>query len=152
MEQVKSAASVIISRLIGFIIFVILLVIANVLVSYFNNSTFTGIVYFLNSNLLYIILITILLLLGELFGVLVFPFNLPSPLFNAVGAVFIVNFAFNLIKLVFQLINVNENLPFDMLNVILSTLVFLIIIIIGYVAILSSVGNHRLKKKHVKNR
>lgn len=140
MGQIKSVASVLFSRLIGFLIFILLIGILNILIPYVNNSTFTSVIGFLNQNIWIIILFSLLMAGGELFSVLVFPFNLPYPLFNAIGSIFLIRFLFNILSFVnSQLVNVTipeVRITLKQLFTIIAAIVFLIVLISGYVKIL----------------
>jgi len=140
MRQIKSVAAVLFSRLIGFILFLIIIALLNFLVPYIANITFTAVVNFLNQNIWIMILFSILIACGELFSVLTLPFNLPYPLFNAIGSLFLIKFLFNILIFVNnQLIRVNVpsiGITLDTLFIIIAAIVFLIVLVTGYVKIL----------------
>ena len=140
MRQIKSVTAVLFSRLIGFILFLIIIALLNFLVLYIDNITFTAVVHFLNQNIWIMILFSLLIAGGELFSVLTLPFNLPYPLFNAIGSLFLVKFLFNILSFVNnELINVsvpNIGITFKSLFIIIAAIVFLIVLISGYVKIL----------------
>lgn len=140
MGQIESVIGVILGRGVGFVIFVLLLFGANWLTSYITVDAYISVVNFLNSNIYIIIVFTALLLIGEIFGVLMFPYNLPSPLFNAIGGIFLVRFIFDLVIFVESIMNVPANLRFDILRYIAYALVFILVIAIGYARILIAAG------------
>ena len=147
MEQIGSIGKVVLSRLIGFVIFIILLLVANMLVPYVGNSIFSSIVSFLNLSIYAIVIFTILLLMGEMFGVLMFPFNLPAPLFNAIGGIFLVKFIFDLIIFVDSLIVMPVSIPYEAFRNLAYVLVFLLVIIIGYVTIFVEAGRRENSRR-----
>lgn len=140
MEQIRLVGRVVLSRLLGFVIFMILLFAANMLIPYIGNSTYNSVVYFINDNAYVIVVFTVLVLISELFSVLAFPFNLPAPLFNAIGGLFLVKFVFDLIIFVDSTIKMPANLPYEIFRNLAYVLVFLFVIVIGYVKILIEAG------------
>ncbi|VVB77931.1 Uncharacterised protein [uncultured archaeon] len=149
MEQVKSVGRVVLNRFIGFIIFVILLVVVNLLVPYVSNDKFSLVVQFINQSLYAIIIFTILLLIGELFSVLGFPLNLPAPLFSAIGGVFLVKFIFDLIIFIDSIIKIPGSIPYDTFRNLAYVLVFLLVIIIGYAKIFLEAGKRSMSSERV---
>jgi hypothetical protein len=127
---------VFISRMIGIISFLIVMVLANILAHYVSNPLFLDGVSFLNSNFWLLILIAIIILIGDLFSALPFPLNLPGPIIKAIGGVF--GFAF--ILKVFQWVDgvtaTNIFQGFLPLSFLIIPLIFLIILICGYYEIL----------------
>ncbi len=133
----ESVVEVLVSRIIGLIIFLILLGILNILAgAYVQTPIFLQIVAFLNANLVLLILISVIFLIGDLFGALAFPLNLPGPIFGAVGAVFLVMFLFRLFSLVGEITGVEV---FALLEKTLALpvyiLVFTVVLIGGYIAL-----------------
>jgi hypothetical protein len=132
----ESVVGVLISRVIGLVIFLILLGILNILAGdYVQSPIFLQIVAFLNANLGLLILITVIFLVGDLFGALTFPLNLPGPVFGAVGAVFLVMFLFRLFSLVGELTGVGLFALFKTFALPVYVLVFIIALIGGYIAL-----------------
>ena len=140
----NTVLSVTLSRLIGLAIFLILLIIANIL--YIPNSIYSQVINFLNNNLGVIILISVLLYLGELFFIFAFPFNLPAPIFNAFGGVFLIVFLFRIFYLIGNMINNPWFFSFDYLKSGIYLLIFFLIIIFGYVNIFMDLGYRRQKR------
>lgn len=138
----------VLSKVIGIVVFLILVVIVNILTAYISNPLFSSVVGFLNANVLLIILISALLIIGEVFLALHFPFDLPGPLFNAVGSIFVVSFILNLVVFVIGLLT-SENIsaPFRLLSYFLYPLVFIIVVVLGYVRIFSSLDRKKSRKK-----
>jgi hypothetical protein len=127
---------VFISRMIGIICFLIVIVAANILAHYISNPLFQDGVSFLNSNFWLLMLIAIIILIGDLFGTLPFPLNLPGPIIKAIGSVF--GFAF--ILKVFQWVDgvtaTNIYQGFLPLSFLVIPLVFLIVLACGYYEIM----------------
>lgn len=145
MTQIKDVLNVFLSRIIGFVIFLVLLAIVNILSYYIQNEVFNGIVFLLNSNLWLIILFTIVLMVGEVFSALIFPFNIPGPLFSAVGAVFLVRFVFNIFLFINELLNLRLPFNFDAIYYIIAVIAFIVVLIFGYFHIFSDIAGKKKK-------
>ncbi|MDV2482722.1 hypothetical protein F8E02_12090 [Methanoculleus sp. Wushi-C6] len=135
----ESVGGILISRIAGFIVFLILLAVLNILSGdYVQSPIFIRIVEFLNASLGLLFLITALFLLGDLFGVLVFPLNLPAPVFNAFGAVFLVTFLFRLFVLVGEITGVEFFAVLERtLAIPVTILVFVVVLIGGYIMLVA---------------
>jgi hypothetical protein len=133
----ESFAGVLVSRLTGIIVFLILLGVLNLIAgAYVQSPAFLRVVEFLNVNVGFLILIAAIFLVGDLFGTLVFPLNLPGPFFSAVGAVFTVVFIFRLFALVGEMTGIGVFTLFSgTLALLISILVFVVVLIGGYVAL-----------------
>ncbi len=138
----ESIAGILISRLVGFVIFLIFLGILNIIAESYRGEIFLQIVGFLNANLGLLVLITVVFLVADLFGALRFPLNLPAPLVNAVAAVFMVTFLIRLFVLVADISGVGVFLLFEELAYLIYPAVFLIVLIGGYAVLLTSAGAH----------
>ncbi len=148
MTRTKEFAYAALSKVIGFIIFLVLLAAVNILAPYINNQLFSSVVSFLNSNIWLIIAFVVVLLIGELFGYLFFPLNIPSPLFNAVGAVLLVQFIFNIISFVISLSGVSIPLPMNTIEIITIIIVFVAVLVVGYIDIIRDATKPRKKPVH----
>jgi len=135
----KTALGVTFSKLIGFMIFILVLVILNAIDP---QGITKDIVDFLNSHLLLIIIYSILFYLGELFELFIFPFNIPAPIFNSVGAVFLTAFIFQIFFSIwgaFYILLVIEP--------IIIIIVFLVVLIVGYILIFVKLFSKKEKVK-----
>lgn len=135
MER-KSVARVLIFRLIGLIFFFILLYFANILMVFIPDRIFHSIVFFFNSNVAIIASFSIIFLIAEVFRVLEFPLNLPYPIFSAFGCVFLVKFLFRMLLLADNFIQQEIFAPLSLLSPVAYPLIFLIVLIAGYIKIL----------------
>lgn len=135
----ESVGGILVSRIAGIVVFLILLAVLNILSGdYVQSPTFIRIVEFLNANLGLLILISALFLLGDLFGVFAFPLNLPTPIFNAFGAVFLVTFLFRLFVLVGEITGVGVFAVLERtLALPVSILVFIVVLVGGYIRLFS---------------
>ena len=132
----KSIPWIVLMRLLGLVFFLILLYIANHLAFFTENPLNYQVIQFLNSNIWLIILMSIIFLFGEVFNALIFPFNLPAPLFNASASVILVAFLFRIFSLIDIILNEQIFLIFNRIAFIIYPLVFIIVLIGGYIAIL----------------
>jgi hypothetical protein len=136
MGEKKSIGRIALSRLIGIIIFIILIGILTFIDSLIlKNDIFHTIVFFLNNNFGLILVFSIVFLIGEIFSNLDFPFDVPSPIFNSIGAVLLTSFIFKILTIP-GLINDSEViLVFNKLYSIALPIVFFCVLIFGYLGI-----------------
>jgi hypothetical protein len=122
---------------VGFVIFILIVIILNVLNVFIANHFLNTLVDFLNNNLYIILLISIFFFFGEIFNLMGFPLNLPAPLFNAVGAIFVVMFLFGIFDLITTLSNGAVVINLNAFRTIAYIVVFAIVVIVGYLSILT---------------
>lgn len=72
----KSISHILLSSLTGLLIFFIFLALANYLINYMDNSALSRSIWFLNNNIDIILVIFAVFLIVEIFGAIVFPFNM----------------------------------------------------------------------------
>ncbi|MBT3984927.1 hypothetical protein HOD38_03305 [archaeon] len=123
------------SKLIGIILFILFVIIANYLITYINEPLFTIIVETLNDSLLILVLLSFLYLGKEIFEILEFPYNIPYPIFSAAASVLLMYFLFSLL----ESINMNPEITEVILLVkyLAYLLVIVIVLAVGYTDILS---------------
>ncbi|MFH1682737.1 MAG: hypothetical protein ABIA37_02985, partial [Candidatus Woesearchaeota archaeon] len=98
MGQLGRVWSIIWSKLIGFLIFLAVVLLINI-VAYFAKVPFLSTaVEILNSSLWIILLLALFFMLADIFWALDFPFNLPAPIFSAASSLFLVSFIFLLLR------------------------------------------------------
>lgn len=133
----ESVAEVLVSRVIGIVVFLIVLGILNILAgAYVQAPIFLQVVGFLNANLGLLILIAALFLIGDLFGALVFPLNLPGPIVSAFGAVYLVIFLVRLFLLVSAITGVGLfSVAGRALTLPVYLFVFIIALVAGYIGL-----------------
>ena len=147
----KSIPGIIALRIFGLLLFLFLLYIANNLSFFTDNPLNYQIILFLNNQVWLLVMITIAFLIGEIFNALIFPLNLPAPLFNAVGAVLLVGFLIRIFALFDILLDINIFHIFDTLSFIIYPFVFIIVLIGGYILILRNlVRTDQSPKKETK--
>jgi len=132
----RSIPIIVLKRLFGLILFLVLLYVANHLAFFTENPLNYQIIQFLNNNIWLIIVMSIAFLFGEVFNALIFPFNLPAPLFNASASVLLVAFLFRIFSLIDIILDEQILLIFNRNAFIVYPLVFIMVLIGGYIAIL----------------
>jgi hypothetical protein len=136
MKKSKSLLWMMITKGYWLFSFIVIMLVVNFLTIFIKNPTFKEIVSFTNQNISLIIIMAVIFCLAELFDLLNFPFNLPAPLFNATGAIFMISFIQKIFLLLGDIINepivqvIGEYFPF------VSVIIFVVVVIAGYVGIL----------------
>lgn len=130
----KSFSGIIFEKIIGFLLFIIILLIANLLLNYVQNNYFIMFLSFFNSAVFFLFIILVFDIVSGIFWNTKFPIVLLAPLASAVLGMLILSFILSLILFLFENIGIFIQFPFE----IIYFLVFVIIIVIGYVNILSS--------------
>jgi len=132
----KSLSSVFVSRMIGIIIFLIIIVLANILTHYVSDPVYLAGVSFLNENFWLLLFITIIFLVGDLFFASPFPINLPAPIIRAVGSVFVIAFLLHVFQWV-DSVTATSLYPFIwLLSYVIVPVVFFIVLVSGYFEIM----------------
>lgn len=135
MGQLKSALKIIASKVLGLFIFLILVLLINILTYFIQNQFLEMIVRFFNSNLWILILMSIIFMLAEIFWVLDYPLNLPAPFLSAVSSLFLVAFLLETVKMIGISSNLFPERIIQLVPIIVYPLVFLVVLVIGYVKI-----------------
>lgn len=146
----KKLGWTIFSGLLGIIFFLILIWVLNIISNNVGNQIFKQIVDFLNENLAIIILISIILLIANIFEIFMFPISMFYPLFNAVGGILWVEFIFRILILVSSFIEQDIYkifIPFYLLAIVVVPIV---VLIVGYVNIFTKKSRKEEKKSKKK--
>ncbi len=147
MVKGKSALRIVISRIFGIFIFLFLLFLANYLAPIANIVIFQQLVNFLNDNLVLLVVMSLVFLVGELFLVFHFPLSLPAPVFNAIASVLLVMFIFRIFTLIDRFLDKNIFQIFNRFAFIIYPLVFIIVLIAGYVSLFAGLTGIKKDKK-----
>ncbi|MFA5856086.1 MAG: hypothetical protein WC867_01910 [Candidatus Pacearchaeota archaeon] len=149
----KPLDKLILSSLVGILVLFIIVIITNYLTGIFNNYFLREFAIFLNANLSLIVLMNLLFLIASIFLNIIFPFNLPGPLFNAFGSIFLFRLIINIFKFI-DIISVQPIFEFMNIELIIfiQFLMFLIVLIIGYIKLFSELDIEDRKIKDSKNR
>ncbi|MCX6688853.1 MAG: hypothetical protein NTZ39_04060 [Methanoregula sp.] len=132
----RSLGWVFISRMIGIICFLIVIVFANILLFYVSNPTYHAAVEFLNTNFWLLLIIGIILFIGDIFRAFPFPLDLPYPVIKAIGSVFIIAFVLRIFEWVDHITANNLYHYFWLISFVIVPLVFIVVIVSGYYEIL----------------
>jgi hypothetical protein len=122
--------------MIGIICLLIAIVLANILTHYVESPIFTSGVAFINDNFWLLVLIALIFMVGDVFAAFPFPFNLPAPIITAFGSVFFIMFLLRIFQWTDSVTSTTLSPLFSFLSPIIATMVFLIILVSGYYAIL----------------
>jgi hypothetical protein len=132
----QSFGWVFVSRMIGIIGFLIVVVLANILMYYVSNPLYHEGVGFINENFWLLLLIAIILFVGAIFGAFPFPLNLPAPIIKAIGSVFCVAFFLRVFQWVDSVATTNLYSMFWLLSFLIVPLVFIVVLASGYFEIM----------------
>lgn len=127
---------VFISRMIGIIGLLIVIVLANILNHYITTPIYDSGVAFLNENFWLILLIAVVLFVGDIFGALPFPINLPSPVIRAIGSVFFIAFLLRIFQWLDGVTGTSFYQMFWLISFLIVPLVFLMVLASGYFEIM----------------
>jgi hypothetical protein len=127
---------VFVSRMIGIICFLIVVVLANILKYYVNSPLYHSGVEFLNLNFWLLLLIGIIIFVSGIFGAFPFPLNLPAPVIKAIGSVFIIAFVLRVFEWVDTTTGNNIYHYFWLLSFVIVPIVFIIVLLAGYYEII----------------
>ncbi len=132
----RSLGWVFVTRMIGIISFLIILVLANILSYYIGNPTYLSMVDLLNANFWLLLIIGIILFIADLFTAFPFPLDLPAPIIRAIGSVFIIAFILRIFEWVDQITGSNLYRFFWFLSFVVVPVVFLLVLVTGYYEII----------------
>jgi hypothetical protein len=135
MRERRSIPFIVASTIIGLAIFATALAVMNRYVPS-SNTGFNQVVWFLNENLVLLVVLALIFMVGDIFGTFFFPFNLPAPLFDAVASIFLVKFIINIFGLIDRLAGTANFGFLKSIDILLYIMVFLIVIIVGYIMII----------------
>ena len=134
----RSLGWVFVSRMIGIICFLIIVVLAKILTTFISPQSvfYNGIEGILFANFWLLLSIAIILFIADIFGAFPFPLNLPAPIIKAFGSIFCIAFILN----VFQWVDSNFGTMLFQLfwlpSLILIPLLFFLVLATGYFEIM----------------
>jgi hypothetical protein len=132
----RSLGWIFVTRMMGIISFLIIIVLANILSYYIANPTYHSGVDLLNANFWLLLIIGIILLIADLFTAFPFPLDLPAPLIRAIGSVFIIAFILRIFAWVDMVTGSTFYQLFWSLSFIVVPIVFLLVLVTGYYEII----------------
>lgn len=139
----QSPLRVLISDLIGIIIFLLLLVLFRFFAAHTSWALFSGFVDLLSANAPLIIFFSVMLMIGDIFATFSFPFNLPFPIFSAIGSVLLVSFLLNIIMFLDSFYSIGISPAFELVRLILYPLTIIVVLIAGYLSIAAQVRKEK---------
>ena len=122
--------------MIGIICFLMVVVLANILTYYIPGAIYHAGVLFLNANFWLLLLISIILLVGEIFFTFPFPLNLPAPFIKAIGSVFFIAFMLHVFQWVDSVAFTNLYSFVWLVSFFIVPIVFMIVLVSGYFEIM----------------
>ena len=137
----RSLGWVFVSRMIGIICFLIIVVLANILTFYVSNPVFHSGVDFLNTNFWLLLVIGVILFTADIFSVFPFPLDLPFPVIKAIGSVFIIAFVLRIFQWVDQITGNNLYHFLWLISFVIVPVVFIIVLITGYYEIICDLSS-----------
>jgi hypothetical protein len=132
----KTLGWVFIKGMIGIICFLIVVVLANILTFYVASPVYHSGVSFIDENFWLLVLLTLILLVADIFGAFPFPLSLPAPIIRAIGSVFCIAFILRVFQWVDSVAATNLYQIFWYLSFLIVPLVFLIVLASGYYEIM----------------
>jgi hypothetical protein len=135
-DKQHSLGWVFVSRMIGILCFLIVVVLANILTYYVRNPLYHSGVAFLDLNFWLLLLIAIIIFVADIFGAFPFPLNLPAPVIKAIGSVFIIAFVLRVFEWVDTTTGNNIYHYFWLLSFVIVPIVFIIVLLAGYYEII----------------
>lgn len=143
----QSPIKIVIYSLMSFLIFLIVLGFLNFSLTLYDSDILFQVVRLLNSNIWLIFVFSVIFTIAEVFGSFRFPSNLPAPIFNAVGSLFLLDFIFKIFGLVGRISDIDTFDAISKTFPFLYPIVFLIVLLGGYISILSGTPWETPKKK-----
>jgi hypothetical protein len=137
--SVLSILKVVFTKAISFLVYIIILICLNMIMPLVGNLLFREVVVFLNASIMIIFMATLFFLLGSVFSELSFPVNIPAPLLNAVGSLFIVNFILRIFYFISQRIQEKALLVLESSYGLIYLCVFLAVLLSGYLEIMRNI-------------
>lgn len=131
----KSVPKIVIWKIVGFLIFLILLGVANYFTRYIPGNFYYSIVQFFNGNLGLIVVMMLFGMLSEVFWNLFFPLDLVAPIISAISSIFSVTFVYRIWLLVDSYVGTGVEIPMGGVY----RLVFWLVLIIGYIVVLARI-------------
>lgn len=135
VKRKRSIPWIVFSRLLGLLCFLSVVYLMNFFAPAVKEPLFHQSLALVNDNLVLLVLMSLVFLIGEAFNALPFPIDLAAPPFNALGAVLLLVFLFDIFELIDVLMEESISSAFRGLSLILYPLVFFIVLVAGYVGV-----------------
>ncbi len=136
MEKTRhSPLRALVSGLIGIIVFLLVLVLFRFIADHTSWALFSGFVDLLSANAPLIIFFSVMFMIGDIFAAFPFPFNLPFPVFSAIGAVLLVTFIIRIIMFIDTFYGMGISPALELVKMILYPLTIIVVLVAGYLSI-----------------
>lgn len=142
MGQLRRIWSIVLSKLVGFLIFLAVVLLINLVSYLIENEFLSAAVKILNSSIWIIVLLAMFFMLADIFWALDFPFNLPAPIFSAASSLFLISFIF----LLLGFLGAGEML--QAVEFLIYIIVAAIILITGYIKVYRSYKRGKRARVH----
>ena len=123
------------SSAFGISLLVILVYLANLAIPYVGIKIYEKWIYFLDANMLYLILISLISFIGELIFLLVYPFSVAAPVFKAVSGMMIVTFIFKIFAFFDFLFETGIYRALNQFADVVYFVVLVVILLAGYIIV-----------------
>ncbi len=143
----RNPSRVVISWLIGVVVIIALVLLANGLAYFANNSVISALVAFLNENVLLLLGISVFFALGALFYALGKGFDLLTPIFDAIGSVLTAVFLVGLIVVFDRFVGSGIGGLLAAWSIVIYILVFVLALVFGYIAVFRRWGRRSRAKE-----
>ncbi|NTV24166.1 MAG: hypothetical protein HGA85_07420 [Nanoarchaeota archaeon] len=131
----KTTFGVLVSKSIGIIVFLAIVIALNQLSMRINSPLLADITGFVNENTVYILVMSIIFLIAAVFESMIFPISLVAPVISAIGSILVISFVGRSIAFSDSMTGGNIYGMFRILGYILYPLVFILVLISGYFAV-----------------
>ncbi len=142
-DRSSSLGWIFVSRVIGILCFLIVMVLANILTYYVASPLYHSAVNFVNGEFWLLLFIAVIMMIADLFGTFSFPLNLPAPIIKAIGSVFVIAFILRVFSWVDTVTGTNFYEIFWLVSFLVIPLVFLFILFTGYYEIMRQLSQQQ---------
>ena len=140
MGQLGRVMKIILSKLIGFLIFILLIGLLNLLTLFIKASLYVNAVNVINGSIWTLIALGLLFTIAEIFWALDYPWDIPAPFFSAISSMFLTSFIITMLEFVLGKGFLGG------LEWIIYVIVFLIVLISGFMKIYAEYKRRNRKK------
>ncbi len=148
LDCMKGFLGALLSGVAGILLFLLVLLIMNLTAPFIESPVIISIVDFLNSNAVFLIILGIVFMFGDMLRSLVFPFNLPYPVLYTIASVMLAEFVIRALALADRYTGLGIGEYLSQFSYLLFGLVAIVVLISGYVSIISRVVAPRRQHYH----
>ena len=145
----KKIPKILLSRIIGLMIFLIILAILNIV--HVDLRVYSIWVDFFNNNAVLLIMMSLIFMIAEIFFELIFPLNLGAPIFSSISSMLLVTFIFRIFSVIDLMLMTRLFSLLWPLSIIVYPIVFIAVFMGGYISIFCKLGKKKKRKpKNIK--